>query len=116
MMMHCIGCDRAVINMEQGGTVAIACTCGAGAPILYDPDGEGGLAPPASLVRLLMLTSESLAAPPHLEYYLGYSDYTSPLKEAAIKALRAHGSTSQSECLNPQCQEQFRHQVAEEGP
>ena len=55
--------------MEPGQVMAISCACGAAAPVLYSDIGN--LAPPASLSRLAQ------QEPPHIEYYLGYSDYES---------------------------------------
>lgn len=112
-MMYCVGCDRAVIDMVPGKAVAIACGhCGAGAPILYD--GES-LAPPASFVRLFLLTEQERAlakAPPHLEYYLGYSDHMSVLKTGTIVGLKEIGSISQADCTgDPECPRQHARAV-----
>lgn len=103
--MHCIGCGGFACNMEPGQVMAIACRCGAMVPILVGDDGVT-FAPPASLGAALTARKEGL----HFEYYLGYSDHTSPAKEAVMKLLLEAGATSQRDCKEPGCQRAIERQ------
>jgi len=96
--LHCVGCGEYVCQAEPGAVLAIACMCGAGAPIL---EGEGICAPPLALVR--MVSRGRQASPPHLEYFLGYSDHESEAKTAVLQVLRRLGAISQAECRGKRC-------------
>jgi len=98
-MLYCVGCGRAVCTSKPGQVLAIACVCGANAPILHTKDNHW--APPASLV---MATGAML---PHLEYYLGFSEHQSPLKTEVTRMLRAMGAISYTECTETHCREAF---------
>lgn len=98
-MLYCVGCGRTVCASKPGQVLAISCVCGANAPILHTKDGHW--APPASFV---LATGAML---PHLEYYLGFSDYQSPLKTKATRMLRAMGAISYTECTDAHCREAF---------
>lgn len=107
MQMSCLGCDQVVCNMEPGELMAIACSCGAAAPILRSHTGQW--AAPASLA--LMRGNE----PPHLEYYLGYSDHESEGKSVYIDLLLGMGATWQVDCPEEECQRDIeRHRDREE--
>lgn len=97
--LYCIGCGRIVAHVSPGQSLAIACVCGASAPILHTKDNTW--APPFSLVRATGATI------PHLEYYLGFSDHESQAKTAVIQMLRAFGSISYKECTEPECRANF---------
>ena len=101
-MLYCVGCGQAVCHApREGGTLAIACACGADSPVLHMENGAiWGL--PASLVRLQggLLPGQE---PPHLEFYLGYSAHQSELREKLEGELKATGCTSQQECQQPRC-------------
>ena len=83
--MRCLSCGKALCQMEPGQAMAIAGRCGAMPPVLFSDTGS--LAPPASLI--LRLASHD---PPHLEYYLGYSDHQSEAKDQLIDLLVSHGA------------------------
>lgn len=99
-MLYCVGCGRAVAKSRPGQVLAIACACGANAPILHSEDG-GWWCPPASLV---MATGANL---PHLEYYLGFSEHESTMKTEVTRLLRALGAISYTECVDTRCRESF---------
>jgi len=98
-MLYCVGCGRVVASVKPGQVLAIACVCGANAPIMHTKDGRW--APPFSLVRA------TGAMIPHLEYYVGFSNHESLLKTEVIRMLRAFGSISYEECPDSQCRESF---------
>lgn len=98
-MLYCVGCGQPVAKLIPGQTLAIACACGANAPILHTLDGRW--APPASLVRA------TGAMIPHIEYYLGFSDHQSIIKTEVTRMLRAFGSISYTECSDPNCRAAF---------
>ncbi len=95
VQLFCVGCGSHVTTVEAGkcSVLAIACWCGANAPILH---GGDTFMPPASLVR----ASQDWSTPtvPHLEYWLGYSDHESRERTAVTLELREIGSISQAEC------------------
>lgn len=97
VLMRCLGCGGNVCYMKPGQAMAIACRCGAGAPILYSDTGS--VAPPASLVFL-----SQAKVPPHIEYYLGYSDHESEAKDVVIDLLVRQGATWQRDCPEEECQ------------
>jgi len=104
--MRCLGCGNHVCNMERGQVMAIA--CGAGAPVLVSDIGS--VAPPASLGRLGYQEKE----PPHIEYYLGYSDHESEVKDHFIDLLVSYSATWQRDCPKDECQREIeRHKVRE---
>lgn len=99
-LLYCVGCGRAVCEFKPGRHLAISCTCGASAPILYTKDGKQWL-PPSSLVRA---TGVRLS---HLEYYLGFSYHQSEVKTIVTRMLRALNSFSYTECPDERCRESF---------
>lgn len=101
--MRCLGCDGNVCYMKPGQAMAIACRCGAGAPILFSDSGP--VAPPASLILNLARRD-----PPHIEYYLGYSDHESAAKDVAIDLLVSYGATWQRDCSEEGCQRAVERQ------
>ncbi|MDP3063877.1 MAG: hypothetical protein Q8O40_11810 [Chloroflexota bacterium] len=103
-MVYCVGCGGPVCTLRPGHTVAIACRCGAGSPILYEPTTARVMAMPGSLYRALARKDTM----PHLEYYLGYSDHTSQVKDRITLELQAAGSTSQRDCTKMECQKAYQ--------
>lgn len=105
VMLYCLGCGGAVAPFVEGQTLAISCGCGAMAPILVSTNPASGdlmyLGPPVSLVRVL--SSEGPPDKPHLEYWLGYSDHESPMKNNFTDALRKAGCISRAECGEQEC-------------
>lgn len=104
--LYCVGCGRFVAWSEPGKILAIACSCGAMAPILV-PEGADvldlGWFTPFSLLK-----ASHFGGPiPHLEYYLGFSDHESALKTEVTRMLRALGSISYAECPDEKCRESF---------
>lgn len=103
-----VGCGRPLFSRGDlsRGMMAIACYCGANGPIvvrdLDDPNPPGDVLP-ASLI----LAVQRHRTPPHLEYFLGFSDFTCPAKEAWERCLRQHGAISYTECSKPGCRENF---------
>lgn len=108
MQMSCLGCNQVVCEMDPGEIMAIACRCGANAPVLVGPD-ETTMAPPASLIFLAQ------KEPLHVEYYLGYSEHQSPAKDQLIDILVSHGATWQKDCPEAVCQRAIeRHRDREQ--
>ena len=102
MELSCIGCGSYVIEAHPGQTIAIACRCGASAPILVN-EATGSMWPPLSLVKQM----KELKVTAHIEYYLGYSDHESRLKIDTVEVLRRYGATLQEHCDEEWC----RHAV-----
>ena len=98
MGFHCVGCGRS-ISWDGSGYFAYTCPCGA---TLF-ADENGKFAMPASLVIAIHDRRE----PPHIDYYLGKSNYVSMEKQKAYEMLRSLGAKWSWEC--PQC----RDKVAE---
>ena len=91
MSYHCVGCG-APSGWDGQGMWAATCACGA---IMLSPDTEDSQHTfPASLI-LNTIKKEDV---PHIDYYLGLSDYESAEKLAMIKVLRDMGSIYSWEC------------------
>ena len=103
IILSCLGCGFAVVvGYKMGEVLAIACAwCGAGAPILVGKGPDG----PVALTPESLLGQEVLR--PHLEWWLGYSDWRSEKKTETVRALRERGAVSQAECPMPNCNEAY---------
>jgi len=130
--LSCVGCGRAVcdVESEERAGLAVACLCGADGPILRGDDGS--FSAPATLVSILQMSTGPFVRPfrswprasiPHLEYFIGYSDHESALKTDLIQALRQLGFISQADCPGKRCRkayekgrerwQQYRQEVAQ---
>jgi hypothetical protein len=96
MRFHCVGCGSQ-IPWDGRGLFAYTCPCGA---TLFANE-NGKFAVPASLVRAIHEGREL----PHLDYYLGKSNYVSLEKQKAYEFLRSLGAKWSWECL--QCREKI---------
>lgn len=111
--LYHVGCGHRLVTREQveRGMMAIACRCGANGPIvvtdLEDPNPSCDVLP-ASLVNAALRKR----TPPHLEYYLGLSDFTCPAKQAWERRLREQGSISFRECTESGCRETWERSKA----
>ena len=95
----CVGCGKRVAKYWPDQTLAISCRCGAGAPILFLEGTETRPSLPFSLLHALQMRELGRSViPPHLEYYLGHSEHTSPIKRMVIAELRGLGCISENEC------------------
>lgn len=91
----CVGCGERICRYEPGATLAMSCQCGAGSPILLL---EGTLVPSSFPASILLQVAKGEKIKSHIEYYLGYSQYSSFEKEASEKMLRSFGAISENEC------------------
>jgi hypothetical protein len=89
MKFHCIGCGRTI---PWNGKGLLAYTCPCGATLFADENGK--FAWPASLIMAISEHRE----PPHIDYYLGRSNYVSAEKEKAYEFLKSLGSKWSWEC------------------
>jgi hypothetical protein len=89
MKFYCVGCGKP-IPWDGKGLFAYTCPCGA---TLF-ADENGKFAWPASLIKAIFEHGE----PPHIDYYLGRSNYDSPEKQKAIEFLRRLGARWSWEC------------------
>ncbi len=110
--LYCVGCGRHLFNYTPGNLVALACQCGAYAPIAVpDLESPEGMTPtiPASLVRLGrdLLLGRQVRPPAHLEYYLGFSPFTCPAKVQWERVLRQAGAISMGDCPEERCQREW---------
>lgn len=86
---HCVGCG---VELAWDGKGLFSYTCPCGATLFADENHR--FAFPASLIIGLYEGREL----PHIDYYLGWSNYTSEEKEAAYKFLREKGACWSWEC------------------
>ena len=90
MAFRCIGCDF-LIPWDGRGIFCYTCPCGA--HIFYN-DETGQLSIPASLAIAL----HEKGSIPHLDYLIGESNHTSPVKEAIRETLVACGAIWMKDC------------------
>jgi len=88
--MHCVGCGNK-ISWDGTGILCYTCPCEG---TLFADDTQGKIAIPASLV-MAALSKRNL---PHINYYLGCSNYTSAEKGAVVDRLKQLGATWAWEC------------------
>ncbi len=108
--LYHVGCGTALFDSEQADGMALACRCGADAPIVVaDLEDESGRISvmPASLYAA---ASNKERQVPHIEYYLGFSEFDCPAKRAIEAGLREMGAVSFSECPEPRCQDEPERQ------
>lgn len=96
-MLRCVGCNRS-IPLDLRGTTTFSYTCPCGSHIFLNEDTEK-IAVPISLVQALIWDTN----PPHLDYLVGLSTYTSTSKESLIAALKEIGAIWMEDC--EACQE-----------
>ena len=94
--IHCVGCGTPIAWNGKG---AFAYTCLCGGTLFADQNGNFSI--PSSLV----LAVEGKRTPPHIDYYLGISNYISIEKNRAYEELVKLGCTWSWEC--PECKEKF---------
>lgn len=94
--IHCVGCGQ-MIPWDGTGLFAYTCRCGA---TLF-ADSNGNLIPPASLVLAIVGKREL----PHIDYYIGYSNYVSIEKQKVYDELRQLGAKWSWECEH--CKDHF---------
>ena len=92
-------------GVDARGGWAYTCPCGGN---LFTFDGR--LALPTSLVGYLAYQKLGAGSPlgvrkdiPHLEYYVGYSDFMDDVKRDAINQLKLAGSIPEDECQDERC-------------
>ena len=110
--LYCLGCGRLIANARPDETLAITCACGASAPILMPDlnDTRTSLRLPASLIFAVAGGKPVIS---HIEYYLGWSDFTCLPKEAVIALLRQKGAISFAECSEEKCLKYHRRKRQE---
>lgn len=87
---HCVGCGRII---PWDGKTPIAYTCPCGGTLFAGPKGY---TLPASL--FFGITGKGTKKLPHLDYYLGISDFVSAEKTKAIAELKKLGCVWSWEC------------------
>jgi len=96
MTFHCVGCG---IEIAWDGTGLWSYTCPCGATLFADENHQ--FAFPASLIIGLHEGREL----PHIDYYLGFSNYISEEKQQAYEFLKSKGAIWSWDC--PQCRERY---------
>lgn len=114
-MLYHVGCGGSMITREQlaqsgPGGWACACRCGANAPILVADLNDATGAVEAMPASLGIGIAEGRHQLPHLEYYLGFFDFTCPAKEAWETALRVAGCVAFAECEEERCRREPERQ------
>ena len=93
---HCVGCGSPI---PWDGTGVFSYTCRCGGTIFADENHAPAL--PASLVIAIYEKREL----PHIDYYLGISNYVSAEKQWMYEELKKHGAIWSWEC--EKCRERF---------
>ncbi len=95
-MYKCAGCDS-IIPWDGKGSFCYTCQCGA--TLFYEVETLNPVMP-ASLIRAINALHELGIEPksPHIDYYLGDSNYTSVLKDLFIKVLLEMGFIWMKDC------------------
>lgn len=96
MSYKCVGCDG-TIPWDGKGTLCYTCPCGA--TLFYEAETLKPLMP-ASLIRAIYYLQQLGIKPegPHLDYYLGDSNYTSEFKDSITKQLLEIGFIWMEDC------------------
>lgn len=114
--LYHVGCGHYLFNLSQASGMALACSCGANSPIVVS-DLESGIAESVVLPGSLLSINKGQKDKPHLEYYLGFSDFTCPAKQAWEKRLREEfGLISFSECSRAECQRESERSKSRYNP
>ncbi len=111
MNLHCVGCGNLVFsNYTRGMTLAISCTCGAYSPITFNPKTNEIISYSYGLAMAIAnMSSES-----HFENYLGYNfSHISDIKSYWMKFLKELGMTSQQDCEEEICLQQYERKVTD---
>lgn len=102
---RCVGCGIDMGMIDISGGFCYTCPCGAQ---VFEFDGS--VSHPMSLEMYLDSQKYGIAMEefyrkdiPHIEYYVGWSEYTDKVKEDFIKSLRLAGSIPTSECDDKGC-------------
>lgn len=93
---HCCGCGRPI---PWDGTGLFSYTCRCGATIFADQNHKPAF--PASLIIAIHEKREI----PHIDYYLGFSNYVSVEKQALYEEFRKLGCLWSWECSR--CKDRF---------
>lgn len=116
--LYHVGCGKPLFTAEQlqQGTLALACSCGADSPIVAPDLKESPPARvsiPGSLYRLLGSVVANQGAPPaaipHLEYYLGFTNFECAAKTYWRDFLTSVGSVSMALCDEERCRTSYAH-------
>jgi len=117
--LYHVGCGQPLFTTEQlsQGTLSISCRCGANSPIVVPDLKESPPARvsiPGSLYRLLSSVVANQGAPPadmpHLEYYLGFTNFECAAKTYWRDFLTSVGSVSMALCHEERCRTSYAHQ------
>jgi len=94
--MKCLGCGIYLMPDEEiHGILALTCRCDA----TFFITDDGKPMPPVSFIRFIAEGRE----PPHIDYYLGKSNFWNPQKEEIFQVLKNHGAVWSWEC--PKCKD-----------
>ena len=89
--IRCIGCGRIVgRNIKAASGWCYTCPCGG---TLFEFDGQFSALPTS-----LVMSMKGVRDPPHIEYYLGCSDFMDERKKEVLTQLKLAGSVSFEEC------------------
>lgn len=113
--IRCVGCGNIIGgDIDIRSTFAYTCSCGAN---LFTFDGR--LALPSSLITYLAYQKYGKSSPlgvqtsiPHIEYYIGYSEYMDDTKKYFIEQLKLAGSIPEDECQDKECKRRREECVA----
>jgi hypothetical protein len=86
--VRCLGCGKE-LPFDENDTICYTHSCGA--TVFY---GENTTFLPVSLLSAIKMGT----AMPHIDYYVGFSSFESPVKTKFIEGLKLHGATWSWEC------------------
>ena len=104
--IRCIGCGDIIAgDVEIKGGWDYTCSCGGH---LFTFDGK--LSIPSSLLTYIAYKNYGDKSPlgtrvsvPHIEYYIGYSDYMDYAKKCIMDQLKFIGAISMEDCQDEEC-------------
>ncbi len=104
--LYCTGCDTLVREDYDDENITLYCSyCRANTPILVD--NMGSLIFPELYSKLDEYKSDN----PHMETFLGYSTYESPIKDLIVDHLILKGCVSQKECESYSCNLRYKYSI-----
>lgn len=109
--LYCIGCGKQIFTIGQvtNHVMAMSCNCGAYSPVtataenlLKSGDISNIYTMPTSLYGIFDDGSIKVSAS-HYENYIGFSDFTCPMKLWLINEMKRYGFTWMHDCNDANC-------------
>lgn len=102
VLIRCVGCGQSLGHVDVSGGWCYTHVCGS---TTFSFDGT--ISYPLSLIMAVEARKKGLQKDiPHIEYYLGWSDYMDDVKREFLTKLKLAGAIYTEECNDKQCVEQ----------